>query len=138
MSDRSRCAALLLVVVCACGQPASRFKEPPAGSFAVETQQVKIGDGAAAPLQGASVTKDFFAGTNVQPLLGRFFIGGDFASAGPSTVVLGNALWEERLGRSPTIIGQAIEIDGRQAIVVGIAPKGFDVPAGTQFWLPKK
>jgi len=36
------------------------------------------------------------------------------------------------------VIGQSIEIDGRPATVVGIAPSGFEVPSGAQFWTPKK
>jgi hypothetical protein len=134
---RTSLSPLLLVVVCACGQPATRFKEPPAGSFAAETHLVKVA-GATASMQSAAVTPEFFNVEGVQPLLGRFFIGGDFAADAPQTVVLSRTMWNDRLGAAPTVIGQPIEIDGRPAIVVGIAPTGFDMPAGTQFWLPKK
>jgi hypothetical protein len=95
-------------------------------------------DAATASLPGAAVTKDFFAGTNAQPLVGRFFIDSDFVSVSPATVVLSNRLWSERFGASPTIIGRTIEIDGRRWTVIGIAPTAFDIPAGAQFWMPKR
>jgi hypothetical protein len=128
-------ALILLFVAAGCAGPA--FKEPPAGSYEAETHQFTIGT-ATASLAGASVTKDFFPGTNAQPLLGRFFIDSDFVSVAPATVVLSNQLWSERFGASPTIIGRSISIDGRSWIVVGIAPSGFAIPIGAQFWTPKR
>ncbi|HTM25644.1 MAG TPA: ABC transporter permease [Vicinamibacterales bacterium] len=136
-AGRSFSATLLAVAIYACGNLVPQFKEPPAGSFASETHQVKIGE-STAPLAGASVTKDFFPGTNAQPLLGRFFVGADFAPAGTSTVILSHQLWNARLGASPAIIGQQIEIEGRPYVVVGVAPRGFEFPSGAQFWTPRK
>jgi hypothetical protein len=129
-------AFVLLMVLCACSS-APAFKEPPAGSFTAGTHQLKIGD-AETSVQGASVTKDFFAGSNAQPLLGRFLMDGDFGAPGPSLVVLSNQLWVDRLNSSPTAVGQAIQVDGQASIVVGIAPKGFDFPQGAQLWMAKK
>jgi len=126
----------LAVSACTAEAPAP-VSPPPAGSSAVETRHVRIGESTVS-LQGASVTKDFFGAANVQPLVGRFFIEGDFAAAGPSTVVLGHRMWTDRFGASPAVIGQTIEIDGHPAVVVGIAPKGLDSPSGAQFWMPKK
>ena|SRR5215471_14684152 len=131
---------LLLAVVSGCTSeaPASApASKSTAGSSLVETHQVRTGE-STVPFQGTFVTKDFFSGANVQPLVGRFFIEGDFAAAAPLTVVLGNQMWTDRFGASPTVIGQTIEIDGHPSIVIGIAPKGFESPSGAQFWMPKK
>ncbi|HEX4568757.1 MAG TPA: ABC transporter permease [Vicinamibacterales bacterium] len=119
----------------ACG--GSAFTKPPAASYEVETHQFTFDDSTAS-LPGASVTKDFFPGTNAQPLLGRFFIDDDFVPRAPSTVVLSHQLWNDRLGASATIIGHTITIDDRRWVVVGIAPNGFEVPAGAQFWIAKR
>jgi MacB-like protein len=134
----SRSASLISLILSfalgACG--GSAFRQPSADSYAVESHAFTI-DAVTASLPGAAVTKDFFAGTNVQPLVGRFFIDSDFVSVSPATVVLSNRLWSERFGASPTIIGRTIEIDGRRWTVIGIAPSAFDIPAGAQFWMPK-
>jgi hypothetical protein len=126
---------VLLLVLGACAGPA--FKEPPAGSYDIQSHLFRIGD-TTASLPGASVTKDFFPATNAQALLGRLFIDSDFVSVSPATVVLSNQLWTARFDASPTIIGRTIEVDGRRWTVVGIAPKGFDVPSGAQYWTPKR
>jgi hypothetical protein len=134
----SRVAPAVLVVlgiVGACG--GSAFTQPPAASYEAETHQFKFDDSTAS-LSGASVTKEFFAGTNAQPLLGRFFTEGDFVPRAPATVVLSHQLWSERLGASATIIGRTLTIDDRRWVVVGIAPQGFDVPGGAQFWIAKR
>ena len=127
---------LLPIALLACSSTPA-FKEPPAGSFAAGTHQLKIGD-AQASVQGASVTKDFFAGSDAQPLVGRFLVEGDFGAPGPSLVVLSNQLWADRLNSSPGAIGQAIQIDGQASIVIGVAPKGFEFPQGAQFWMTRK
>src|SRR5262249_20654072 len=131
--------ALVPIVLCvaACGQPASRFKEPPAESFAQQSHLVKAATGTAS-LPGAAVTKDFFSAANAQPLLGRFFIEGDFAPIAPSTVVLSHHLWTEGFASSPTVIGQQTQIDDHRATIVGVAPQGFDYPAGAQFWIARR
>ena len=135
MSRVAPVGLVLLCIVSACG--GSAFTTPPAGSYAVETHQFAF-DSSSASLPGASVTKDFFPGTNAQPLLGRFFIEGDFVPRAPATVVLSHQLWNDRLGSSATIIGRTITIDDGRWVVVGIAPDGFDVPAGAQFWIAKR
>jgi len=127
---------LLPIAFLACSSTPA-FKEPPASSFTSGAHQLKIGD-AQASLQGASVTKDFFGGSDVQPMLGRFFIDGDFAAPGPSPVVLSNQLWTEGLHSSPAAVGQTIQIDGQAFVVVGVASKGFDFPRGARFWMAKK
>lgn len=129
--------ALTALLTGAACTPAPGFHAPPQGSFAVETHQFTIGD-TTASLPGATVTKDFFPDTRAAPLFGRFFIDSDFVAVAPATIVLSDQLWTARFDASPTILGRTIEIDGRRWLVVGIAPKGFDVPQGAQFWMPKR
>ena len=135
MSRGAPVALVVLCIVAACS--GSAFTTPPAASYEVETHQFTFDDSTAS-LPGASVTKDFFPGTNAQPLLGRFFIDGDFVPRAPATVVLSHQLWSERLGASATVIGRTITIDDGRWVVIGIAPAGFEVPAGTQFWIAKR
>ncbi|HEX6464194.1 MAG TPA: ABC transporter permease [Vicinamibacterales bacterium] len=126
-----------MVTLCGCSDGSQAFREPPAESFGVHKKSVKTG-AITAPAQGAEVTKDFFPATGAQPMLGRFLIDGDFAAAAPLTVVLSSDMWTERLNASPTAIGRTIEVGGHSATIVGVAPKTFDLPPGSQFWMPKK
>lgn len=128
---------LLSLTVGACGGGHQLvFRMPAADSYAVDTHRVNIDGGLT--LQGALVTKEFFSTLGVAPMLGRFFTDADFTEAAPQMVVLSDQMWEGRFNGSPQVIGRSIEIDGRRLTIIGVAPKGLDVPPGTQFWISKK
>src|SRR5262249_4748620 len=40
-------------------------------------------------------------------------------------VILSDALWHNRFGASPDVLGRSIELDGISHIVVGVLPPGF-------------
>jgi hypothetical protein len=134
------CAAALLLLslaISACGGGNKLvFRMPAADSYAVDSHRVNIDGGLT--LQGASVTKEFFSTLGLAPMLGRFFTDADFADAAPPMLVLSDQMWESRFNSSPRVIGESIEIDGRRLMIIGVAPKGLDVPSGTQFWISKK
>jgi hypothetical protein len=114
--------------------------EPPAASFTVEALDVADGGGArpSQRVRGAAVTPAFFSGDSlaVRPLLGRLFRPADYQADSGGVVILGQRLWEERFGARPQVIGTWIRVDGRPATVVGVMPRHFDVPAGTDAWVP--
>ena len=122
---------VIVAVACAC-RPAPSYTEPPADSYTTETHQVKIGE-AVESFQGAAVTQEFFQSAGARPMLGRFFVDADTGSP-TRVVVLSHTLWSDRFASSPEIIGRTIELDGRRATVVGIAPPGFRFPEGTSLW----
>jgi hypothetical protein len=125
-----------VVLLVACGDAKSTYKQPPVGSYVTGAHQLKIGD-AVTSVEGATVTIDFFSAAGVLPLLGRFFVEGDQAPGAPPVVVLSHDLWTERFASSPSIIGQNLELDGRHAIVVSVAPRDFRVPEGARLWTLK-
>ena len=127
--------AVVLAVACGC-EASPTYKQPPVGSYSTAARQLKIGE-AVTSVEGATVTLDFFSAAGALPLLGRFFVDGDQASSAQPVVVISHDLWTERFASSPSIIGQSIELDGRHAIVVGVAPRGFRIPEGTLLWTPK-
>lgn len=125
---------VLLTVGCRYERPLM-YTEPPASSYTTGTVTLKVGE-TVTLLQGATVSQEFFDAAKVPPLLGRFFIPADHASP-TRVVVLSNGLWLRQFGSSPRVIGQEISLDGRAATIVGIAPRGFQFPAGTMLWMPK-
>src|SRR5262245_51741260 len=131
---RTRCIAVLSIVATAMGcGGGDKDTQVPIGSSTVVHAQLKTG-GPSVPFQGAVVALDFFTRARIQPLLGRFFIEGD--EGGRKVVVLSHDAWTGRFASSPGVIGRTIEIDGDAATIVGVAPPGFSVPDGTQFWAP--
>jgi putative ABC transport system permease protein len=128
-------AGAALVVACSEGPVPS--KEPPAGSYATGTHQVRI-NGAVTSVQGATVTPVFFKAATIGPLFGRLFVDVDHQSSSSPVVVLSHSFWTERFGAAPGAIGRQIEIDAGRATIVGIAPVNFTFPEGTQLWLPER
>lgn len=85
---------------------------------------------------GAQVTEDFFATLRITPLLGRTFRAEEFSPGGDNTVLISHALWQQRFGGVPDILGRTVLIGGRNREIAGVLP---DLPAlqgKPQMWAP--
>ena len=51
-------------------------------------------------------------------------------------MLLSYALWQRRFGGDPAIVGQKIRLDRAPALVIGVMPRWFDFPQGSDVWLP--
>ena len=101
------------------------------------TRQALTGDDAQPEqVQVANVTTNLFSllGVNVAP--GRDFTGDDGvppaaaaapAVAPPSVVILGHEFWLRRYGGASTILGRTVTLGTSRALVVGVAPAGFEL-----------
>src|SRR6266404_6252298 len=85
----------------------------------------------------ASVSTEFFGTFAAQPVLGRGFLPED-ALAGPAQVaIISYALWKNRLGGDPAIVGRAIKCNGASLTVVGVLPERFSFPEEpADVWIP--
>jgi predicted permease len=96
-------------------------------------------------LIGASVTFNYFQTLGQEPLHGRVFSPQEDMPGKNEVAVLSYGLWQRRFGGDQKIVGQAIQLDDRPMVVVGIMPQGFDFPNPAersdqsdhmQFWVP--
>lgn len=71
------------------------------------------------------VSAGWFGILGAKPSLGRFFTAEE-ESRGDAVVVLSHGCWRELMASDPSAVGRGIQIDGRTATVVGIAPEGFE------------
>jgi hypothetical protein len=95
------------------------------------------GEGEAARLTGSVVSANLFRVLGVDAGLGRAFREGDDAPAKDALVILSYALWRERFGDDPSVIGRIVTLGGVDRQVVGIMPSRFAFPdAATRFWIP--
>jgi putative ABC transport system permease protein len=74
---------------------------------------------------GATVTEGFFETLGVRPVLGRTFLPEEHRRGGQPAVLLTHGLWLRRFAGDPTIVNQAISLDGRPYTVVGVLPRDF-------------
>ncbi len=79
------------------------------------------------------VTGNYFSGLGVQPALGRLFLPAEAEAGGRDPyVVLGYDCWQKKFGGDPGVVGKQALLDGEEATIIGVTPKGFQ---GTQFAL---
>jgi putative ABC transport system permease protein len=72
------------------------------------------------------VSAGFFSTLGIKPAAGRFLLPSEGEVHGePVLVVLGNAYWQRRFGGDPGVIGEPIQVDGKPATVIGVAPRSF-------------
>ncbi len=87
-------------------------------------------------VSGYGVSTEFFSTLGITPALGRFFTPDDMVWGRHHEIVLGDALWRERFGADPSVVGRAVQIDGEPSVVIGVAPPAFTFPDGAQLWSP--
>ena len=75
---------------------------------------------------GGEVSYDWLPALGVQPMLGRLFSPQEDAAGAGDFVLLSAALWKDRYGADPSIVGKPIQLDGKPYTVVGVMPAGFN------------
>ena len=87
-------------------------------------------------VRGADVTAEFFPLLRINAALGRTLQPDDSQKGSESVVVLSHGLWQRRFGSDPNIIGSKVKASGKESVVVGVMPVGFDYPERTELWEP--
>jgi predicted permease len=87
-------------------------------------------------LMGARVTQSFFKVLGVPPAQGRGFLPEEDVKDGPQVVVLSHELWQRHFGGRADAVGRSLTLNDEPHTIIGVAPPGFDEPAGAQLWTP--
>ena len=64
----------------------------------------------------------------IKPVLGRNFTAEEDSPNGPAVTMISYGLWMGHYNGDPHILGREIDVDGRPERVVGVLPKGFQLP----------
>ena len=85
------------------------------------------------------VTPNYFDVLGVRAAQGRLLVPGE-ADDGAPVVVLDHALWRNRFGADPAVVGRTVRINAGTFTVVGVAPEGFEggqrAFGGVDAWVP--
>ena len=76
----------------------------------------------------ARVEANFLKTLGVAPAIGRDFTADDDRPGAPRVALLSYAQWQKRFGGDPKAVGQTITIDDSPARVIGVLPRGFEMP----------
>lgn len=86
------------------------------------------------PMAVSLVNGGYFPTLGAVPQLGRLLEPADDEVGAQKSIVISDRVWRERFGSDTTVIGRSIDLQGNAQVVVGVAPRGFDYPAGTDAW----
>lgn len=99
-----------------------------------------VSDQGSQPVEGASVSANYFSVLALQPVLGRFFRPEEDSTPGRGeVVVLSYGLWRGRFSADPAILGKMIKLNGTDFTVIGVAPKVFHgvyASINNDLWIP--
>jgi putative ABC transport system permease protein len=103
------------------------------------TKEVLNGANGPERVAGALVSTNFFSVLGVNPVLGRTFSADDSLRGNTSVVVISYALWKSRFAGDPHAIGRRLGFsDNEGDTIIGVMPRGFAFPPGTQLWKPRE
>jgi putative ABC transport system permease protein len=95
------------------------------------------GDAEPERVQALIVSTGLFDMLGVQPRLGRRFIQGEGGPAGERVVVIGEALWQRRLGGREDVLGTHLVLNDEPYTIVGVMPRRFRLTGDKEaLWLP--
>lgn len=75
-----------------------------------------------------SVAQNFLPTLGVDPVAGRNFTPDEDVPNGPRVVMISDGLWLSRFNRDPGVVNRTVDIDGHATRIVGVLPKGFEMP----------
>jgi putative ABC transport system permease protein len=75
-----------------------------------------------------SVEANFLRTLGIAPALGRDFTREDDQPHAPPVALLSFPIWQNRYGGDARVIGQDVIVDEERVKVVGVLPKGFEMP----------
>ncbi len=98
--------------------------------------------GAAEPIRvnACALTGGFLPMLGVSPELGRAITPADDVAGAPQVIVISHGLWQRAFGGDGSTVGRTVQVNGQNAIVVGIMPATFTFPPGDlnppEVWQP--
>jgi predicted permease len=106
------------------------------GAYGFAAMNLSTDEGRPERVRGGQLTVSAFDALGVQPILGRGFREGDDQPGADPVILLSHALWRDRYGSSPGIIGTTIRVNGMLRSVIGVMPEKFAFPILEVAWVP--
>lgn len=94
------------------------------------------GDAQPDRVNGARVTFNYLGILGIKPLIGRDFTEADDQPGSAPVVLIGEALWRTRFGKSPKVLGQPLMVDNVRREIIGVVPEEVKFPRLSQIWVP--
>ncbi|HJV89593.1 MAG TPA: ABC transporter permease [Holophagaceae bacterium] len=106
------------------------------GVAATDRREVNLGGDAPRYLRMERVTVNAFRVFGVGPALGRDFTEEEDTPGRDRVVLVSHAFWTTTLGADPAALGRSVDLDGVPHQIIGVLPKGFHTPRGSELFKP--
>lgn len=83
---------------------------------------------------GVFTTSNLLDVLRVEPILGRGFRDGEDSPSAAPVLLIGYAVWRDRYGSDPDVIGRTVRLNGELMEIVGVMPEGFHFPLNQDLW----
>ena len=90
-------------------------------------------------LIGLHASATLLPALGVEPVLGRNFSADEDRPGGERVVLIGQGLWQQRFNRDPSVLGQALTLDGAPYTIIGVLPEAASAFPLNPFviWVPR-
>jgi predicted permease len=79
----------------------------------------------------AAITRGLIDTLGVQPAQGRNFTAEEDRNGGPNVALISYGLWQRAFGGEGNIVGKQIQVNSQSTTVVGVMPRDFAFPPGS-------
>ena len=101
----------------------------------MDSYNINIG-GRPERIDAGRVSVSFFPLLGVEAQLGRVFLPEEGLAGRDRVVLLSDGLWRRRFGGDRGVLGRKLVMNGRACEIVGVLPRGFDMPHEAEVWTP--
>ncbi len=97
------------------------------------------GRGEPEQLLGLHASAALLPALGVQPVLGRNFSADEDRPGGEHVALVSHAIWQQRFNGDPSILGQALTLNGAPYVIIGVLPEAASAFPLNQFqiWVPR-
>jgi putative ABC transport system permease protein len=108
------------------------------GIAAMNGVTMNVSDEGRAPerYQGSYISAGAFKTLGQPTALGRDFLPEDDRPGAAPVVLIGAAMFQNRYGSDPSVIGRTIRINEVPSVIIGVMPEGFRFPNNSDLWQP--
>ena len=87
------------------------------------------------PLAAVGASGNLFDVLGARAMIGRTLTPDDDRRGAAPSIVLGWGVWMRKFAGDGAVIGRRVELSGRRFTVVGVMPRGFEYPRGSEAWI---
>jgi len=108
-------------------------------AFSVGNAFTLTGRGDPEQLIGLQTTASLLPALGLEPRIGRNFSASEDRPGGEHVALISSVMWQQRYNRDPSVLGQAVTLDGAPYTVVGVLPEAASAfpLAQIQVWIPR-